>query len=156
VIINKFDPAGAYLGQYVANVIVMADPSQIDVALEVSYEDGVAYLEYGSPAAFPLLGEPGAARLAPPMIASADGNATFQKASFTTQGPYGPYQPAKRILQKPIVRWVSKCTNIYTAAGWIACGVGSLFTGLVTFTPCAATAMTLAFSSCTLVAIFGS
>ena len=43
VIINKFDPSGAYLGDYVADVVMLPDPtnpSQPDVTFEVSFEDG--------------------------------------------------------------------------------------------------------------------
>lgn len=154
VIINKFDPSGAFLGDYVADVVMRPDPNnpgQPDVSFEVSFEDGYAYVEYGDESGYEDLGDPGPWGVDPPI--AQNGGAHFKKANFQFQPGRGAL--ARRILKNPRVRWVSKCTNQWTAAGWAACGIGSIFTGGATFTPCAAQAMTLAVTGCTLQAVFG-
>jgi hypothetical protein len=50
VIINGFDPSGAFLGQYVADVAMIANATQtLEVVYELSYSDGVGYVTYGNP-----------------------------------------------------------------------------------------------------------
>ena len=51
VILNEFDPDGAYLDQYVADVAMVPDPTATywDVFYEMVYHDSETYLEYGNP-----------------------------------------------------------------------------------------------------------
>lgn len=158
VIINKFDPSGAYLGQYVADVAMVPDPTQTlwDVQFEVSYEDGVAYIQYGDPN-FDLgtpngLQNPGG--LQGPI--SAMSRPDFRKASFNSMEPQRGLGGARfGIPSTPTVRWVMKCTTIGSGAGAVRCGIGSLFTGGTAFLPCMGATVPAIFTLCTLTAIFG-
>lgn len=84
IIYNMFDPSGAYLGEYVANVIIGPDLTYTlpDVILEVSYESGQAYLEYGDANVYGELGDPGLGFEQPQQITS-NGRSIFKKASFS-------------------------------------------------------------------------
>lgn len=161
VIINKFDPAGAYLGQYVADVAMVVDPTQTfwDVRFEVSYEGGEAYIQYGDPAIYEGLGDPGigggGGLLSMGGIQSLDRTPSFEKASFTPQGGWHP-PPHFGNPSTPKMRWVMKCTALGTAGGAVRCGIGSLFTGGAAFLPCKGATAGGVFTTCTLVAIFGS
>jgi hypothetical protein len=154
VIFTQFDPSGAYLGQYVANVAMVPDPTGTfwDAFYEVSYEDGEAYLQYGNPG-FELgtphdLQDPGSLQ---PLI-SAGRRPQFRKTSFTPQTPW----QILRFGNNPRVRWVMKCTVIGSAGGAVGCGITSIFTGGATFGPCALGGVGASFTVCTLTAIFGS
>ena len=157
VIINKFDPSGAYLGQYVADVAMVSDPTETlwDVQFEVSYEDGAAYLEYGSPTF--ELGTPRDLQGPLEPAISSVRKPQFQKASFTTQAPFGgpPGGLTLRAWRSPSVRWVMKCTTVGTGGAAVRCGIGSLFTGGAAFAPCMGATAGGVFTVCTLTAIFG-
>lgn len=162
VIINKFDPSGAYLGQYVADVAMVPDPTQTfwDVQFEVSYEGGSPYLQYGDPALYSELGMPGLmgeGGLLPAIgkgitapRSFSDRAASFEKASFTPQTPW----QVLRFGNRPTVRFVMKCTALGTAGAAVRCGIGSLATGGTAFLPCTGTLAAGILTVCTLTAIF--
>jgi hypothetical protein len=134
-------------------VIIGPDPTQTlpDVILEISYDDGGPWLEYGNGYLYGELGDPGAG-FQPPQISSV-GSMIFEKASFT-QGPYGPYGPAKRIVQNPKVRGYVKCTWAGSVAGAAGCGAVSAFFAGAPFIPCLPGAATTANTGCAIYAIF--
>lgn len=146
VIYNKFDPSGGYLGQYVANVIMGPDPTYTvpDVVLEISYDDGGAWLEYGDLSAYESLGDPGAGFEQPMTIAR------FKKAQFQP----GRRAVGRRIVQNPAVRQYVKCTWGASAAGGITCGVVSAFFAGAPLMPCLLGAATIASSGCAIQTIF--
>jgi hypothetical protein len=158
VVINKFDPTGAYLGDYVADVVAISGPLN-DVIQEVSYEDGQAYLQYGNPDfqfGTPIDSQdPGAIQ---PLISSL-ATSPFQNVSYSPQGigweagnrPHPPTGGAS-----PKIKWVLKCTTINTVAwGGVGCGVLALASAGSLFGPCAGAAASASFTACTLTAIFG-
>lgn len=155
VVFNRFDPSGAYLGQYVADVAMAPDPTGTfwDVFFEVSYEGGEAYLEYGNPDF--ELGTPTSlqdpAMLQPPIAGIP--RPIFQKASFAAVPQR--FGPRVGIPTTPRMRWVMKCTAIGSAGGAVGCGAVSLIWGGIPFLPCAVGGATTALTVCTLTAIFG-
>jgi len=157
VIINKYDPSGAFLGDYVANVAISGAVN--DVIDEVSYEDGQAYLQYGNPDfqfGAPIDSQdPGAIQ---PLISSL-ARPHFQNASYAPQGinwevgnrPHPPTGGAS-----PKVKWVLKCTTINSVAwGGVGCTILAVASVGSLFGPCAAAAVSASFTACTLTAIFG-
>lgn len=156
VIFNEFDPSGAYLGQYVADVAMVPDPTNTfwDVYQEVSYQDGEAYLQYGNP--YFEFGtprdnqDPGVLQ---PLISSIR-KPDFVKASFAPS-PQRGIPPHFGNPSTPKMRWVMKCTAIGTAASAVRCGVAALFGG-GPWIPCTGAGAAGFFTGCTLVAIFGS
>ena len=155
VIFNEFDPTGAYLGQYVADVAMVPDPTGTfwDVFYEVSYEDGVAYLQYGNP--YFELGTPrdlqDPAMLQP--VISTVRRPDFRNASFGPEPQRG--FPHFGTPSTPKMRWVMKCTTITGTGVAVACGVGTLLS-LGAFSPCFLAWGAGALTTCTLYAIFGS
>lgn len=155
VIFNEFDPSGAYLGQYVANVAMVPDSTNThwDVYQEVSYQDGEPYLQYGNP--YFEFGtpcdnqDPGAIQ---PLI-SGIRKQDFVKAGFSPS----PQRPTPHFgnPSTPRMRWVMKCTAIGTAGSAVRCGVAALFGG-APWVPCTGAAAAGFFTACTLVAIFGN
>jgi hypothetical protein len=156
-IINKYDPSGAYLGDYVADVAISGLLN--DVIEEVSYEDGQAYLQYGSydfQFGAPIdTQDPGAIQ---PLITSTV-SPRFTNASYAPQGigweagsrPHPPTGPPS-----PKIRYVIKCT-VANSVGWggVGCGVLALASAGGLFGPCAGAAVSASFTACTLTAIFG-
>ena len=155
VIFNEFDPSGAYLGQYVADVAMVPDPTNSfwNVYQEVSYQDGEAYLQYGNP--YFEFGtprdnqDPDATR---PLI-SGIVKPDFVKAGFAPS----PQFPTTRFgnPSTPKMRWVMKCTGIGTGGSAVRCGVAALFGG-AGWVGCTGAAAAGFFTACTLVAIFGN
>jgi hypothetical protein len=158
VVINKFDPTGAYLGDYVADVAISGPLN--DVIQEVSYEDGQAYLQYGNPDfqfGTPIDSQdPGAIQ---PLISSL-ARPHFENASFAPQGigweagnrPHPPTGGAS-----PKIKWVLKCTTLSTVAwGGVGCSILAVASAGSLFGPCVGAAASASFTYCTLTAIFGS
>jgi hypothetical protein len=159
VIINQYDPSGAYIGDYVADVVMTLSGDNGDVIEEVSYSDGQAWLQYGS-ADFqfgaPLdTQDPG---LIQSLISSNEARPQFTKASFAPQGigweagnrPKAPPGPPS-----PKVRQVMKCSAIGATGVGVACGIGTLLTAGAAFLPCFGAWGAGAVTVCTLTAIFG-
>jgi hypothetical protein len=146
VIANKFASSISgrfFLDEYVADLVIGPDPTGTapDVKLEVSYEDGQAYLEYGNESVYQQLGTAGLG-----FIASKQGGATFSKASFQ-------YQPGRaallrRIVQNPRVRGYVKCTWTGSFFGGLGCAAGSAAFAGAPFVPCLLIAGTTANSYC--------
>ncbi len=155
VVFNEFDPSGAYLGQYVADVAMVPDPTNTfwDVYEEVSYQDGEAYLQYGNPYfEFGTPRENQDPSVLQPLISTVRRPA-FRKVSF---GPEPQFPtPHFGIPATPKMRWVMKCTAIGTAGSAVRCGVAALFGG-APWVPCTGAAAAGFFTACTLIAIFGS
>jgi hypothetical protein len=153
VIINGFDPYGAFLGQYVADVAMVADATQtLDVVYELSYSDGVGYVTYGNPG-FDL----GTPTYEQPvnLIVSAR-KPDFRKTNFEPSPAVAPQLICPLGCPiRPRVRWVIKCTAIGTAASAVRCGVVGLFGG-APWVPCTAGGAAGFLTGCTLVAIFGN
>ena len=149
LIFNKFDSSGGYLGEYIANVIIGPDPTNTlpDVILEISYEGGQTYLEYGDDSMYGGLGDPGAGFVRPAIASTTGGRSIFKKASFT-QGRI------RRIVQNPRVRGYVKCTWAGSVAGAAGCGAVSAFFAGAPFIPCLLGAATTANTGCALYAIF--
>ena len=153
MIINKFDPSGAFMGDYVADVVMLPDPTNPSlpaVTFEVSIENGNAYVEYGDVSSYEDLGDP-----SPWGAISRNGGARFKKANFQRVCA-SCLNVGSRVLKNPRVRQASKCTNYTTAGAWTVCGLAALFTGGPAFIPCAASTFGGAVVTCTLIAIFGS
>jgi hypothetical protein len=150
VIYNKFATSGAYLGEYVADVIIGPDPTYTlpDVKLEVSYEEGQAYLEYGNENVYQQLGTPGLG-----FLASKQGGVTFSKARF--QGGIIAREIFRRVIQSPRVRSYVKCVWMGSASGALGCGAISAFFGGAPFIPCLLGAGTAANSLCVMITVFG-
>ncbi len=158
VIFNEFDPSGAYLSQYVADVAMVPDPTNTfwDVYEEVSYQDGEAYLQYGSP--YFEFGTPrdnqDSGALQP--VISGIKKPDYVKAGLvpTPQGWRGT--PHFGIPPTPKMKWVMKCTTIGSAGVAVRCGIGSFFLGGAPYLPCQGAGSAGVFTVCVLVAIFGS
>jgi hypothetical protein len=156
IILNKFDPSGGYIGQYVADVVIGPDSTQtfLDVNFEVSFEGDNAYLECGDPNTYGYLGDPGAGGgFLPPPISSLGNAKVFEKASYNPQ--LNPFRLGQRIGgANPRVRQVVRCTWGTSAVGGLTCGVVSGFFAEIPFIPCLLGAATLASSGCALNAVF--
>jgi hypothetical protein len=155
VIFNQFDPSGGYLGQYVADVAMVSDAAgdSWEVFFEVSYEDGIAYLEYGNPGF--ELGTPHdlqAPEMMQPPISSV-AKPIFKTVLFGSE-PQGWRPRPPGWPPYPRVRWVMKCTLICSVGTGVGCGITSIFTGGRTFGPCALGGAGGCFTYCTLTAIF--
>ena len=155
VIFNEFDPSGAYLGQYVADVAMTPDPTNTfwDVYQEVSYQDGEAYLQYGNP--YFEFGTPRDNQdpeAIQPLISKIR-KPDFAKAGFVAS----PQRPTPHFgnPSTPKMRWVMKCTGIGTAGSAVRCGIAALLGG-VGWVGCTGASAAGFFTACTLVAIFGS
>ena len=155
VIINQFDPSGAYLGQYVADVAMMPDSSGTfwDVFYEVSYDDdGESYLQYGNPN-FELgtpreLQDPAALQ---PLVSRVS-KPKFRKARFAPAaraGQFTGYRP-----MTPKVRWVLKCAAAGAGAAAGGCGLVTLLWPVRPFGPCWVGSTTTIGTGCVLKAVF--
>jgi hypothetical protein len=158
VIINQYDPSGLYIGDYVADVAVTLYNG--DVIEEVSYSDGEAWLQYGSP--FFQFGAPIDTQdpsIIQPLI-SGLAKPSFINASFAPQGigweagnrPKAP--PGNR--PNPKVRLVLKCSALSLSGVGVACGLASIPVAGGAFLPCFGSWGAGAVTVCTLTAIFGT
>jgi hypothetical protein len=151
VIYQMFSSSGNYLGEYVANVVIGPDPTYTlpDVTLEVSYENGQAYLGYGDEETYWNLGGAGwgfqGGRQSP----------FFEKASFTQCYSCPCYScPIRRIVKNPRVRSYIKCTWVGSASGAAGCGIVSAFFAGTPFIPCLLGAGTAANTYCAITTIW--
>jgi hypothetical protein len=149
----KYDGNGNFLDQYVADVILIPDPSYSywDAILEVSYDNDGAWLEEGTLRHYENMGFPTAIWLAK---APASRKPQFQKVSFT-QGWY-PFGPMIRIARNPRVRSTVKCMGL--ACGVVAggCAAGSAFLAEAPFAPCFVQGCTSSVLGCVAYQIFGN
>jgi hypothetical protein len=153
VIINGFDPSGAFLGQYVADVAMVANATQtLDVVYELSYSDGVGYITYGNPGF--ELGTPTYEQ--PVNLISSARKPDFRKTSFEPSPAVAPQLICPfGCPVRPRVQWVMKCTAIGSAGIAARCGIGLLLGG-GPYVPCQLAGSAGVFTVCTLTAIFRS
>lgn len=115
--------------------------------LEVSYEDGQAYLEYGNENVYQQLGTAGLG-----FIASKQGRVTFSKASF--QGGIIAREIFRRVIQSPRVRSYVKCVWLGSGTGALGCAAGSAAFAGSPFVPCLLIVGTGVNSYCAFTRIF--
>jgi hypothetical protein len=152
----EYDSAGNFLSEYVADVILLPDPTYTywDAILEVSYDYNGSYLQAGTYSLYEQMGTPVGGWPATSRLLSSNPN--YEKASLT-QGPIGhpPGYPAWVLLRKPRVKAAVKCTSIVCGASAGGCGFVSIFFAGTPFAPCVIRGCTSAVLGCVAVQVFG-
>ena len=149
VIANGYDSSGGFLWNYVADVIIGPDPTYTapEVKLEISYEGGQAYLEYGNVPSTEPLGTPGAGLQQEPQ-ASKGKQATFQKARFQAGAGTVAREIGRRIIRSPKVAAYVKCTWTGSFFGGLGCAAGAAAFAEAPFVPCLLVVGTTANTYC--------
>jgi len=157
VIVNRYDEAGTFLQQYVADVAIVEEPGAWNVIYEVSFEQDGAWLESD-----PALGMVTDTSFVfgmpiedqPITITRTFRRPEFRNASFGfPQRLVGPGGIGMRNSMNPRVRRWAGCTAATClGVGGVGCAVATLFG--VPFPACAATACSGGAARCVLVQIF--
>ena len=169
VICNRYDGAGNFLEQYVADVVLQQEPvayTWVGV-YEVSFEANDAWLqsdpalgmivdlnfEFGTPVEQQRFGENNQGPITT-LFGGVFLNSTYSPTTFAPQGSwYRPRIPASGPHPK-VRNWVG-CTVAWCAGtGGVGCGALALLTAGVAFGPCAAAACLGSAAACGISQIF--